>query len=139
MKTFDPNNFATKLPIQHRQWVQSVQQAISGNVDLSIATGNAPSTAGVNAGVYTQFEKGNGSGILIRIAAAGATGTGAPYNWTTAGAGVVIKHGLGRKPIGFHVADSDGNANLYRTAAPDDQQITLTTTDPTVSNTVYIY
>ena len=36
---------------------------------MGTAKGNAPSTAGVNAGVYTQFEKGNGSGTLIRIAA----------------------------------------------------------------------
>jgi hypothetical protein len=54
-----------------------VQQALTGNVDMGTATGNAPSSAGVNAGVYTQFDKGNGSGVLIRVAANGAVGTGA--------------------------------------------------------------
>jgi hypothetical protein len=138
-KPFDANTYATQLPTQQRTWTQSVQNVLLGNIDMGTPTSNAPASAGVNAGVFTQFQKGNGTGNLIRIAAAGATDTGAPYNWTTAGAGVVINHGLLRQPIGFQVVDSDGNSNLSRTAAPDSNQITLTTTDPTVSNTIYVF
>jgi len=138
MKPYDPNTFAHTLPASHRQWTQSVQQALTGNVDMGTATGNAPSSAGVNAGVYTQFNKGNGSGILIRIAANGSTDTGAAYNWPSSGS-LVINHGLLRQPIGFHVVDQDKNAPVSRTAPPDNNQITLTTTDPTASHTIYVF
>ncbi len=138
MKPYDPNTFAHTLPVSHRQWTQSVQQTLTGNIDMGTAKGNAPSTAGVNAGVYTQFDKGNGSGILIRIAANGSTGTGAAYNWPSSGS-LVINHGLLRQPIGFHVVDQDKNAPVSRTAPPDNNQLTLTTTDPTASHTIYVF
>lgn len=134
----DPNTFAHKLPEQHRQCLQSVHQVLSGNVDMGTAKGSAPASAGINAGVYTQFDKGNGSGTLIRIAATGATDTGAAYNWPASGS-LVINHGLLRQPIGFHVVDQDKNAPVSRTAAPDSNQITLTTTDPTASHTIYVF
>jgi hypothetical protein len=138
VKPYDPNTFAHTLPATHRQWTQSVQQTLTGNIDMGTAKGNAPSTAGVNAGVYTQFDKGNGSGVLIRIAASGSTGTGAAYNWPSSGS-LVINHGLLRQPIGFHVVDQDKNAPVSRTAPPDNNQITLTTTDPTASHTIYVF
>jgi hypothetical protein len=138
MRPYDPNTFAHALPIAHRQWTQSVQQALTGNVDMGTPKGNAPSSAGVNAGVYTQFDKGNGSGILIRVAANGATDTGAAYNWPASGS-LVINHGLLRKPIGFHVVDTDGVATVHRTAAPDENQLTLQVSDPTVSHTIYVF
>lgn len=136
---YNPDSFAASLPPTQRQWAQTTHQALNGNIDMGTPTGNAPTTAGVNAGVYTQFQKGNGSGVLIRIAAAGDTTSGASYNWTTAGAGVVINHGLLRQPIGFHVVDTDGEASVYRTAPPDSNQITLATSDPTKSQTVYVF
>jgi hypothetical protein len=134
------DSFATTLPTAQRTWAQSLNNVLQGNIDMGTPTGNAPSSAGVNAGVYTQFQQGNGSGVLIRVAAAGVTGTGAQYNWNgTAGTGIVINHGLLRKPIGFQVVDADGTASISRTAAPDTNQITLTTTAPAVSNTLYIF
>lgn len=138
-KSFDPNSFAQELPILHRQWAQSVDLVLNGSVDMGTPTGNAPDSAGINAGVYTQFKRGNGSGVLVRIAATGVGGTGAAYNWNGTGTGVVIYHGLKRKPIGFHVVDADKQVQVYRTAAPDDQQITLAPTDGTASVTVYIF
>ena len=138
-KSFDPNSFAQDLPILHRQFVQSVNQVLNGSIDMGTPTGNAPDSAGVNAGVYTQFDRGNSSGVLIRIAAVGVTDTGAPYNWAGSLTGLVINHGLKRKPIGFHVVDSDGQAQVYRTAPPDENTITLATTDSSVSVTVYVF
>lgn len=136
---YDPNTFAHELPILHRQWTQSVQQVMNGNVDMGTPTGNAPESAGVNAGVYTQFQKGNGSGVLVRIAANGVAGTGAPYSWAGSNVGIPIIHGLLRKPIGFHVVDQDKQVSIYRTAPPDENQITLAPTDNTASVTVYIF
>jgi hypothetical protein len=145
MKPFDPNTFAHELPIAHRQFVQSVNNVLNANVDMGTPTGNAPSTSGVNAGVYTQFNQGNGSGKLIRIAAQGVTDSGADYQWGAVNTGIVINHGLKdssgsfRQPIGFHVADADGPLQVYRTAPPDTNQITLAPTDNTKSVTVYVF
>ena len=139
MKPYDPNTFAPSLPTVHRQWVQNIQQVLTGNVDIGTAVGSAPISAGVNAGVYTQFKQGNGSGILIRVAASGITNTGAPYTWAGVGVGVAINHGLQRQPIGFHVVDQDNAIQVYRTAPPTDQTITLAPSDDTVSVTVYIF
>ncbi len=139
MRPYDPNTFAHTLPVVHRQWLQNVQQVLTGNVDMGTPTANAPSTAGINAGVYTQFEQGNGSGILVRIAANGVGDTGASYNWAATGTGVAINHGLARQPIGFHVVDADKAVQIYRTAAPDNQTITLASSDNTASVTVYVF
>ena len=138
-QSFDPNNFAHDLPLLQRQWVQSVHETVNGNIDMGRATGKAPDSAGVNAGVYTQFQQGNSSGILVRIAANGVSGTGAPYNWGTTGVGIPLNHGLQRQPIGFHVVDQDKAVQVYRTAAPTDQTITLASSDNTASVTVYIF
>ncbi len=138
-KVYDPNSFAHELPMLHRQFVQSVNNALNGDVDMGKATGNAPDSSGVNAGVFTQFEKGNGSGILIRIAATGVNNSGAPYVWVASNTGLAINHGLKRKPIGFHTVDADGQCQLYRTAPPDVNTITLATTDATKSVTVYVF
>lgn len=135
---YDPNTFAHKLPVAQRQWTQSVQDTMNGNVDMGTPKGNAATTAGVNAGVYTQFNKGNGSGVLIRVAANGDTDQGADYNWPASGS-LVINHGLLRKPIGFHIVDQDKNAPVSRTAPPDEDQITLITTDNTASHTIYVF
>jgi hypothetical protein len=120
------------------QWTNSVSGVLAGNVDMGTSSGTAPSSAGINAGVATQFNKGNGSGVLIRIAANGVAGTGAPYNWPASGS-LTINHQLLRVPIGFHVVDADGNSNVYRTAAPTVNTITLATTSNAVSNTIYVF
>lgn len=142
MKPYDPNTFAPKLDDQHRQWVQSVQNTLVSNVDMGTAEGNTPTdegTYGINAGVYSQFKQGNGSGVLVRIAANGVTGTGAAYNWVGTGVGVPINHGLLRQPIGFKIVDKDKSVDVYRTTAPDSNQITLASTDNTASVTVYVF
>jgi hypothetical protein len=146
MKPYDPNTFAHDLPIAHRQFVQSVNSVLNSNVDMGVAVNNAPSSAGVNAGVYTQFNQGNGSGKLIRIAANGDTTQNADYNWGATGTGIVINHGLKnqngngyRQPIGFHVVDSDGPIQAYRTAPPDENQITIAPSDNSKSVTIYVF
>lgn len=135
----NPQTFAATVPRQQLQQSQSVYNTLNGNTDFGTPTGNAPTGAGVNAGVYTQFARGNGSGVLIRIAANGVTGTGAPYNWAGSNVGVPINHGLQRQPIGFIVCDKDKTVDIYRTAAPNSTQITLAPTDNSASVTVYIF
>ena len=141
-KVFDPNVFAHELPANQRQFSQSVQGVLTNDIDMGTPVGNTPTdetTYGINAGVYSQFEQGNGSGRLIRIAANGVAGTGADYNWAGTGVGVVVNHKLLRKPIGFSIMDADKDVKIYRTAAPDDNQITLASTDNSASVTIYVF
>lgn len=110
---------------------QSVQKVLNGGIaEATPLSTNA-------AGIYNTFAPDNGNGTTLRI---GANGGSESYNWPSApNTGLTIYHGLGRQPIGFRVHDIDGNANIYRTIAPDENQITLATTDQTVNATVYIF
>ncbi|MDR3392443.1 MAG: hypothetical protein P4L77_12000 [Sulfuriferula sp.] len=138
-KTYDPNTFAHTLPDSHRQWIQNLQQVVNGGIEIGTPEANSPAaTSGVNQGLPTQYKQVNGSGIMIRVDAAGVS-AGATYNWTTDNTGVEIKHGLQRTPIGFHVVDKDGNIQVYRTVPSTDQLITLAPSDATKSVTVYIF
>jgi hypothetical protein len=135
----NPQNLAGKIEPEELKQHQSVAKTLTGNVDMGTATGVAPPSAGVNAGVATQFNKGNGSGVLIRIAANGVAGTGAPYNWGASGVGIVINHGLLRTPLGWQIMDADGVSTIHRTAAPTEDTITLATSNNAVSNTIYVF
>jgi hypothetical protein len=137
-RTFNPTSFLTEVPEKVRTWVQSVHKQINGTIEHGTPVKKVPNGFGINTGVYTTFNKANMSGVLIRIAAHGVTGTGAPYNWPAAG-GLVINHGLLKQPIGFHVMDVDKDVRIFRTAAPDINQITLQPTDITASVTLYIF
>jgi len=97
-----------------------------------------PNDGSVNAGVYTGFDKGNSSGVLIRIDAHGSSNPGVTYTWPSSG-GVKISHGLGRQPIGFKIVDKDKAVDVYRTAPPDKDFITLAATDISASVTVYVF
>lgn len=140
MKSVNPQLLANKVNREVLGWAQSIHQVVNGGVDMGTPAGaRVPASGGINAGVYTQFNQGNSTGVLIRIAANGVSNTGASYNWAGVNVGVAIKHGLGRQPIGFHTVDADKDVRLYRTAAPDATQITLAPTDNTASVTVYIF
>lgn len=137
-KTYNPSSMLSDLSLKNRQWVQSVHEALNGSIDMGAPTGNQPLDSSVNAGVYNQFEKSNGSGVLIRVDANGSTGTGASYTWPASG-GLAIVHELGRQPIGFHVVDSDKAVQVFRTAAPNNSLIQVSPTDITASVTLYIF
>jgi hypothetical protein len=138
MDTFNPSSFLYDLKDHMRIWVQSVHRTMNGSLDLGVPKGIHPVDGSVNSGVFNQFDKGNGSGVLVRIDAHGAIGTGAPYTWPAAGS-VSIVHGLGRQPIGFHVVDADKDVRVFRPAAPNSSLIQLQPTDITASVTVYIF
>lgn len=137
-RTFNPSSFIAALPTHQQIWVQNVHKTLDGNTDLGTPTQTAPTGTGVNDGIFTMFRKGNGSGQLFRIAAAGVTGTGAPYNWTSSGA-LVINHGLQRLPIGFQVVDKDKPVDIHRTAQSTKDNIYLTCSDSSASVTLYVF
>lgn len=137
-KTYNPTSFISELTPHHTRWVQSVHKALNAGINFGTGSGTNPATGGVNAGVFTQFEKGNGDGILVRISAAGVSGTGAAYEWPTSGS-LTINHTLGRKPVGYHLVDSDKPVQVYRTSAPTATTLSLSATDTTASVTLYIF
>lgn len=140
MKTYDPNTFAPSLEIAHRQWVQDTQRVMNGGIEIGTPSINSPAaTSGINQGLPTQYERANGSGIMIRIVANGVLDTGAPYNWSASNVGIPISHGLQRTPIGFHIVDQDKEVTVYRTAPSTVDTITLAPTDNTASVTVYVF
>ena len=129
-RPYDPNTFAHELPIAHRQFVQSVQQVLTGNIDMGTPV-NKDAT-----GQYNQFDKGNGSGILLRIGAHGSTGNN--LTWPASG-NLVINHGLQRQPIGCHLVSSDAQLTICQPVAPDSNVITLLPSTNTANATVYIF
>jgi len=137
-RTYNPTAFIKELSSNMRTWVQSVHLQFNGNVDMGSGTATAPSSAGINAGVFTQFKQGNSSGVLIRVAGHGVVGSGASYNWPAAGS-LVLNHGLLRQPIGYKIVDKDKTVDVFRTVAPDKNQITLQPTDNTASVTLYVF
>lgn len=130
MRPYDPNTFAHKLDPIHRQWTQSVQETLTGNVDMGTATSKD------STGQYNKFDQGNGSGKLIRIGATGTTGN--DYTWPASGP-LVINHGLLRQPIGCHIVSSDNDLRVWQPSSPDDNSITLHPSDNTVNSTVYVF
>jgi hypothetical protein len=130
MRPYDPNTFAHTLPTLHRQWTQSVQQALSGNIDMGTPTSKD------STGQYNEFQKGNGSGVLIRIGAHGSSGN--TYTWPAAG-NLVINHGLLRQPIGCHLVSSDAQLTICQPTAPDSNSITLSPSNNAANATVYIF
>jgi hypothetical protein len=138
MKTYNPSIMADKLTHHMRVWVQSVHETLNNGVDMGTPKSSHPLDGSVNAGVYNVFDKGNSSGVLIRVAASGSTGTGAPYSWPASGS-LKIAHGLLRQPIGFKIVDKDKTVDVFRTAPPDKDFITLAPTDKTASVTLYIF
>lgn len=138
-KTVNPSGFAHQLTPQNRQWVQSVHKALNAGIDMGVPTGTNAATTGTNAGVYTQFKQGNGSGVLVRVQGNSDNESGVEYKWQPGSATTTIKHKLGRKPIGFHVVDMDQDVRVYRTEPPTEDTITLNCTNHNASVTLYIF
>lgn len=130
MKPVNPSlgNAATQRG-QLRQ-AQSVYKALNG------AMAEAQPTGQDATGVYNKFQQDNGNGVMLRI---GSSTSAEPIKWVTVDVGVVINHGLQRQPIGFRVFDKDVSCDIYRTAVPDVNTITLASTNIAANVTVYIF
>jgi hypothetical protein len=130
-KTINPVDMSMQLSKEHLRWAQSVHTQINGGLDLGRPISKDAT------GTYNQFDQGNGNGVLIRIGAAGTSN--GKYIWGASNAPIVINHGLGRQPVGYHIVDMDKNVTIYRTVAADATQITLAPTDASANTTVYVF
>lgn len=130
MKVLNPQHMQAEITPEHLRWAQSVHKSLTGGVDMGIPTGTN------SAGVYNTFDKGNSSGVLIRV---GAASSSEAIKWTASNTAIAINHGLGRQPIGFKIVDKDKSMDVFRTAPPDNNVISLAPTDATANVTVYIF
>jgi len=131
MRVLNPQHMQADIESEHLRWLQSVTKTLNGSVDMG-----APTSKNA-AGVYNEFEQGNSSGVLIRIGAHGTTEQ--KYTWGASNVGIPVNHTLRRQPIGFKIVDKDKSVDVYRTAVPDTNIITVAPTDNTANVTLYIF
>ena len=129
MKPINPSktslhNSAGSLRVQ-----QSTYKVLTGAVQDAQPTGTDAT------GVYNKFETDNGSGVMLRI---GSSASSEPIKWVTSNVPIVVNHGLLRQPLGFHLRDKDKTCDVYRTAVPNSNTISLACTDATANVTIYI-
>lgn len=119
------NTFAQVL-----RWAQSVYKALQGGLSFGQPNGQAAS------GVYNTFTQDNFDGILMYI---GALGSGATNVWAATNTGQAFNHGLQRQPIGFLVVYKDKTCDVYSTATPTTNLITLAITDDTANTIILVF
>ena len=112
------------------RWAQSVYKALNG----ALTFGN-PTKQDAN-GVYNAFTSDNSSCVLLYI---GANGSGATLSWLASNTGQAINHGLLRQPIGFIPIYKSKTCDIYSTATPTTNNITLAITDDTAMTIVMVF
>jgi len=130
MQAINPSQSNFNKPEGALRNAQSVYKALNGGVALAQPAGTDAS------GVYNSFVPDNGNGVMIRVGGSGST---EPVKWAGSNVPLAINHGLQRQPIGFIVCDKDATCDVYRTAVPDTNTITLACTVGTVNTTIYIF
>jgi hypothetical protein len=122
----------TKINTGNRvlRWAQSVFKSLNAGLTFASPTAQAA------GGVYNKFVQDNFDGVMLYI---GANASGATITWAATNVGQAINHGLHRQPIGFLVTYKDKTVDVYSTATPDVNNITLATTDDTVNTIVFIF
>lgn len=130
MKPITPTQSIFKTPGGPLRVQQSTFKMANGGIADASPVGTDAT------GVYNKFQQDNGNGVMLRI---GSSSSSEPIHWVTSNVGVAINHGLQRQPIGWYVADKDKTCDIYRTAVPNSNTITLACTDATANCTVYIF
>lgn len=124
---------AGQASVSEVQQKTSVVQALNGNVEVATAIGVDSNNWANN------FAPANMTGVSIRI---GATGNLSPagYQWAASSADLQISHGLGRVPIGFLVIYKNKTCDVWAgTTKPDNQFLTLQTSDASAETTIWIF
>lgn len=122
------NNFSTFAQVL--RWAQSVYKATQHAIGIAQPNGQAAS------GVYNTFQQDNLDCVLLYI---GANGSGAAIVWGASNTGQQINHGLQRQPIGFIVVYKDKTCDVYSTATPTTNYVTLAITDDTANTIVMVF
>jgi hypothetical protein len=130
MQPINPTQNNTNTFKQVLRWAQSVFKVLAGAVAIAQPAGQA------SGGVYNAFNKDNVDCVLLYI---GAHGSGASIVWNANNTGQAINHGLLRQPIGFIVVYKTKTCDVYSTATPTSDNITLAITDDTATTIVMVF
>lgn len=136
MKINNPTKDNMTTPELILRWAQSVFKALTGGLTFG-QPGNT--TGGVvtdSAGIYNSFIPDNFDCKLLYI---GAVGSGSALLWANSNTGQAFNHGLQRQPIGFFVVYKTKACDVYSTATPTKDTITLAITDDTAKTIVLIF
>lgn len=122
------NNMSTAEQVL--RWAQSVYKALNGGLTFGQPIAQAAS------GVWDTFQQDNTNGVLLYI---GANLSGEPLVWGPSNTGKAFNHGLHRQPIGWLVCYKDRACDIYATAPPTADIITLAITDSLTNTIIYVF
>jgi hypothetical protein len=126
-----PQNPSALTPqgIQNNSFYKTLRGNISFGTAIEFDSAGAPS----------EYAQDNCDGILIRVGAVSNPFALSNF-WSGSNSNTVIKHNLGRVPIGYIITAKNKTCDVYTgTVAPTSSQITLRCTDGTADTTVYIF
>jgi len=112
------------------RWAQSVYKAMTGGLSFGQPSGQAA------GGVYNAFTPDNFNNVILYI---GANGSGSTLSWTASNTGQAFNHGLQRQPIGFLTLYKNKTCDIYSTATPTTNNITLAVTDDTATTIIMVF
>lgn len=130
MQIINPTQNNTGTFAQILRWAQSVYKALTHSIAFAQPSGQAA------GGVYNAFTQDNVDCVLLYI---GALGSGATITWAASNTGQAINHGLLRQPIGFIVVYKSKTCDVYSTATPTVNNITLAITDDSAQTTIMVF
>lgn len=133
MKIINPTLDNMSNVRQLLRWAQSVFKALTHGIAFA-QPGN--STSQDSAGRYNVFQQDNLDCVLLYI---GAHGSGATLSWAASNTGQAINHGLQRQPIGFFPVYKTKTCDVYATATPTANTITLAITDDTAMTILVVF
>lgn len=122
------NNMSTAEQIL--RWAQSVYKALNGGLTFGNPTAQAVS------GVWNAFQQDNFNGVYLYV---GSNLSGASLTWFTNNTGKAFNHGLQRQPIGWIVIYKDKACDIYSTATPTKDIITLAITDNSANTIILVF
>jgi hypothetical protein len=133
MQIINPSSSNMKTVANVLRWAQSVFKMSNGATAIAQPGQGASQDAN---GVYNEFIKDNVDCVLLYI---GANGSGATLSWAASNTGQAINHGLLRQPIGFIPVYKNKTCDIYSTATPTTNNITLAITDDTATTIVMVF
>lgn len=130
MQIIQPTRNNLNTFTQLLRWAQSVFKAMTHSIAF------AQPTAQASTGVYNTFVQDNIDGVMLYV---GANGSGAPIFWAGTNVGQNINHGLQRQPIGFFPVYKNKTCDIYSTATPTTNVISLAVTDDTATVILFVF
>lgn len=131
MQIINPTKDNLSTIAQILRWAQSVYKCLNKGVSIAQPAGSQDS-----AGRFNTFNQDNLDCVLLYI---GAAGSGANLVWNANNVAQQFNHGLLRQPIGSFVVYKTKTCDVYNTATPTANTISLANTDSTATTIVVVF